>query len=425
MFVDLTAVQAEVQHIVESIDVVDLHTHLFPPSHNDLMLWGIDSLLTYHYLVAELFMFIPPNQLTPSQFRSLSQHEQADIIFKELFCKRTPLSEACRGVVTCLQQLGLSSLLQHARATQDLHIIREWFAQKSPSDYFPLVLKIARVKYVVMTNIPFEPTESIHWRQSKPVPPYLKAALRVDDLLVGNWDRISRCLETDGYEVTIEGCIRYINDWIDIMQPIYLMASTPSGFVLKEASTNVNAIDHPDGPILLEKVLIPIAIERKLALALKIGARRNVNPELGQAGDGLEVADLTLLRDLCSKFPNLKVLATVLSRQNQHELCVLARKFGNLHIYGCWWFCNNPSIIDEVTKMRVEMLGTAFTCQHSDARVVDQLLYKWHHSRHVIGQVLTEKYKDLIRSGWELTREEIQRDAELLFGGAFEAFLAK
>ena len=35
----------------------------------------------------------------------------------------------------------------------------------------------------------------------------------------------------------------------------------------------------------------------------------------------------------------------VLSVENQHELAVLARKFGNLHVYGCWWFCNTPSII--------------------------------------------------------------------------------
>ena len=72
---------------------------------------------------------------------------------------------------------------------------------------------------------------------------------------------------------------------------------------------------------------------------------------------------------------------TVLSTENQHELCVLARKFGNLHVYGCWWFCNNPSIISSTTRMRLEMLGTAFTAQHSDARVLDQLLYKWRHSR--------------------------------------------
>ena len=36
---------------------------------------------------------------------------------------------------------------------------------------------------------------------------------------------------------------------------------------------------------------------------------------------------------------------------------MLARKYRNLHIYGCWWFCNNPSIITEITTMRLEMIG--------------------------------------------------------------------
>lgn len=41
------------------VQVVDLHTHLFPPSHGRLMLWGIDELLTYHYLIAEFFQTAP------------------------------------------------------------------------------------------------------------------------------------------------------------------------------------------------------------------------------------------------------------------------------------------------------------------------------------------------------------------------------
>ena len=69
--------------------------------------------------------------------------------------------------------------------------------------------------------------------------------------------------------------------------------------------------------------------------------------------------------------------------------------------------------------------GTEFTCQHSDARVLDQLIYKWHHSRQVVGDVLVKKYTDLAASGWHMTKEEIVRDVGKLFGGSFEAFCAK
>jgi hypothetical protein len=114
-----------------------------------------------------------------------------------------------------------------------------------------------------------------------------------------------------------------------------------------------------------------------------------------------------------------------LSRTNQHELCVIANKFRNLHIYGCWWYCNNPSIIAEMTRMRVEILGTGFTAQHSDARVLDQIIYKWKHSRRVIADVLSEQYGNLIATGWRVTPAEIQRDVSRYLGGAYLEFLSK
>ena len=54
-----------------------------------------------------------------------------------------------------------------------------------------------------------------------------------------------------------------------------------------------------------------------------------------------------------------------------------------------------------------------------------QLVYKWKHSRAVIAPVLAEQYRKLVDAGWQLTETDIERDVHLLFGGAYEAFLAK
>jgi hypothetical protein len=72
--------------------------------------------------------------------------------------------------------------------------------------------------------------------------------------------------------------------------------------------------------------------------------------------------------------------------------------------------------------MRLELLGLSVTPQHSDARVLDQLIYKWRHSKKIIGQVLVDKYSDLAETGWKTSREEIERDVRALFGGSFEEF---
>jgi hypothetical protein len=81
-------------------------------------------------------------------------------------------------------------------------------------------------------------------------------------------------------------------------------------------------------------------------------------------------------------------------------------------------------MVREITQMRIEMLGTAFTAQHSDARVLDQLIYKWAHSRSVIASVLADEVAKLCQSGWRPNRAEVRRDVQRLLGGSYEKFLA-
>jgi len=46
--VSLNSIRSVVHSEVASVECVDLHTHLLPPSHGPtLCLWGIDELLTY------------------------------------------------------------------------------------------------------------------------------------------------------------------------------------------------------------------------------------------------------------------------------------------------------------------------------------------------------------------------------------------
>jgi hypothetical protein len=73
--------------------------------------------------------------------------------------------------------------------------------------------------------------------------------------------------------------------------------------------------------------------------------------------------------------------------------------------------------------MRVELLGTIFIPQHSDARVLDQLIYKWDHSREIISRVLVDKYVDLAATGWLASDDEIRRDVRLLLTDNFVNFL--
>src|SRR5436853_2782057 len=108
-----------VKDVLATTQVIDIHTHLFAPAFGKLGLWGIDELLTYHYLEAEFFRY---SEVTPEHYWTLSKRKQADAIWRTLFVENTPLSESCRGVIAVLSAFGLPT------NTPDLNEARSFFS---------------------------------------------------------------------------------------------------------------------------------------------------------------------------------------------------------------------------------------------------------------------------------------------------------
>jgi hypothetical protein len=177
------------------------------------------------------------------------------------------------------------------------------------------------------------------------------------------------------------------------------------------------------GQRMLDEAILPVCAEFGLPFAMMIGSRRGANPSLRDAGDMLGRSDVQSLTNVVAASPKNRFFVTMLARENQHELAIAARKFGNLMVFGCWWFLNNPSLIEEITRMRMELLGTSFIPQHSDARVLEQIIYKWDHSKPIIARVLADKYRDLLATGWRITEREITRDVKDLLHDNFLKFL--
>lgn len=407
---DEAGLRSRVQQIVDATPITDVHTHLYDPAFGDLLLWGIDELLVYHYLVSEAFRYF---DLPYEEFWKLAKSRQAELIWDQLFIRNSPISESCRGVLTTLNALGLDV------RKRDLPSLRRWFEGWKPGDFVTRSLELAGVRSVCMTNSPFDDAERARWEKGFPRDERFVAALRIDPILVA-WGDTAPLLGQWGYKAgvslsdsTVSGVRRFLDDWTRRINARYLMTSLGPEFDFPG--------DHSSAR-LLEKAVLPHCREHGLPMALMLGVRRRVNPKLGLAGDGLGLSRLSAVEQLCARYPDNRFLVTVLSRENQHELCVLARKFRNLHVFGCWWFTNVPTLVEEITRLRLELIGLSVTPQHSDARVLDQLIYKWRHSRTIIARVLADKYCDLARTGWVVTDDELRRDARSLLGGAFEQF---
>jgi len=405
------AISQWVDDAVFSTPVYDLHTHLYPPSFGRLMLWGIDELLSYHYLIAET---IRASEIGYDAFWSMPQSKQADLIWQTLFIERAPISEACRGVLTVLNKLGLDV------ASKNLKNFREYFRSQKPADYVNTVFKLANVQSVVMTNDALDPLEREIWLTRGNDDPRFKAVLRIDPLLIG-WPDVANRMRSFGYNVgpdlgatTTAEIRRFLTGWIDRMGALYVAVSL---------SPPWRYPDDTPATMVIRDAILPVAREKGIPFALMIGVSRQINPNLRLAGDSVAKSDIGSVERLCAENPSNKFLITMLSRENQHELAVAARKLRNMMPFGCWWFLNNPSLVEEITRMRMELLGTSFIPQHSDARVLDQVIYKWQHSRQIIAKVMKHKFQDIAASGWPVTQGEIVNTTQAYFSGNFERFL--
>lgn len=433
---DRKTIKSAVTTALADQPIIDMHTHLYPPTFGTpvanatgqsdpagLMLWGVDELVNYHYLVAEVFRVVPATVLPYEQFWAMSKAEQADHIWKHLFVERSPIAESCRGVLTTLQTLGLDT------SERSLDSFRKYFAEQDPSAYIDTVMEKSNVTSITMTNAVFDDAERNTWLANPAAgsDSRFTGVLRFDPLL-RNWPEAAARLAEWGYDVnedltdtTIEETRRFLREWIDRVNAIYCAVSLGPDFRYPAPADNPNA---RAGQTVLEQIVLPVCAERGLPFAMMIGAlmRDQVNPALQDAGDTVGKSDVLSVINLCREFPENRFFCTMLARENQHELAVAARKFGNLMVFGCWWFMNNPSLIEEITRMRTELLGLSYIPQHSDARVLDQLIYKWDHSRRIIGKVLTDKYTDLAATGWAVSKADIKRDVKLLLRDNFLTF---
>jgi len=319
----LQKIEPLVQNALARTPVFDIHTHLYAPAFRNLIASGIDELLTYHYLVAES---LRDPEMPEETFWAWDRTSQADFIWQQLFIAHSPLSEACRGVLTTLNRLGLDV------SKRDLPALRKWFSAWNHDEYISHCMELSGVAKIAMTNSPFDDAERAWWREYS-LDDRFAAALRIDPLLM-DWPQSGKMLADWNYHVqpdfsgqTCAEIKRFLSDWHARMNPLYAMVSLPPSIAFP-AETDCNQI--------LEHAVLPFCREHKLPLAFMLGVERGVNPKLKMAGDGMGRSDLSALKNLLQKFPDNKFLATVLSRENQQELCVLARKFSNLHIFGCW-----------------------------------------------------------------------------------------
>ena len=382
----------DLNRIINNTEIFDIHTHLFPSNYKTYHLSGISQVLNYHYLIAEL---LTSTNVTPNFFYNLNNKDRAKIIWEELFLKQTPVSEACKGVLTILSSFSID----YSSKSFD-QINREYLALNlSDQD----ILNSSKISNLVMTNNPFDLDEWKLFEKKDWNSNVYLASLRLDDILLD----YNKCIMIAKNKIQDnlnerDLIIKYLDIAYEQSNPIYAALS-----LNKDQFSTL--LDNKIFLYILEWLKL-----KNLPLSLLLGVKRQVNKEFLLAGDGIDRIDLSCLSKLCNKYSKNKFLCSCLSLNDQHELTVLGRKHSNLRIFGFWWFMNQPTLIEMIMNLRVELLGFNFIPQHSDARVTDQLIYKWSHFKVILNKVLFSHYSELILKGLKLSEEKISEDVTRL-----------
>jgi len=189
------ALKVHVWDAVHRIPAIDMHTHLYDARFGSLLLRGVDELLTYHYLVAELFRTRPAvrrgaveTALTTEAFFALPKPRQAEWVWRKVFLEQSPVGEAARGVLTSLGMQGIDP------ASRDLDGYRRFFAEQGVSTHIDRVFRAANLESAVMTNDPFDDRERAVWEKGGHGDKRFLTSRRIDPLLV-DWKNTAKRLK--------------------------------------------------------------------------------------------------------------------------------------------------------------------------------------------------------------------------------------
>ena len=319
--------------------LIDCHTHLFPRIHEGYHLSGIQELLNYHYLIPELAKC---DNFSNSLLKS-SKSDIARFAWENLFMSSCPSSYATLGIKYVLDKYGL----YNTSYSYD-QLIKEYSAIETN---FETILEECNLKYIVMTNNPFDKSEWSLFELNNWDRDIYKSSIRIDEIFesifnesYNDWDYLEHCIQVSG--------------------ALYVALSLRSSQI---SILNSQAFD----PLysLLKKYNLPFY--------LMIGVERQVNPLLGLAGDAIEVSsEFDKLSFVLRNNPDIRFILSHLHFASEHYLCVLSRKFSNLTLSGSWWFLSTPSAIQATLNLRTELLGKFHIPFFSDSRIDEHLLYK-------------------------------------------------
>jgi len=123
--------------------------------------------------------------------------------------------------------------------------------------------------------------------------------------------------------------------------------------------------------------LFEICDELNLPFQIMLGVDRDIHRRLGWDGFSTDLGMVKTFRDALNRFPNVKMIFSVLNTILTHELAIYAKTFSNCYAAGHWWYTFYPCIIKPMILERIQAVPyTKLIGWYSDSYYVEWTIAK-------------------------------------------------
>ena len=450
-----------VKSIVNNYRVIDLQSDF---SYDLSCVYGIDNLLTTDKMICE-FLSIHNTNL---DIYKLDKVKQADLIWDELFIKRTPLSDNCIEIISIIKSIGLEQFIMNL----DLNGIRNYFGvnginSSNINEYTDKIFDLSGVNYTITSTKIFDKNEIIYlenrftpkkndivlykknnitekvkildchclqgyplnynilfdngkekntlWNylfmcdeQFNKITKRFKNSLNIDILLRD----YNKCLNNGlikkyGFNENIDGVRDYLLYWFHVLRPKCFSMSLENEIDYDFVNVDTDWIGNVSQ--ILSTIIIPLSIELNIPISIKFENTKFL--------DVCDRSNLYSLFKLCKTFPKCKFIICFLCKVNYNKIFWLSKECSNLHIHGC--FLNNLKITKEITTNTFDVFSLNFSFHYSGSTVLEHFIYKWKQYKKIIIDILIDKYKKLELLGVIISKKNIERDVDILFNHSY------